>query len=113
LALMLAARSKGLWWKLPLGALLLFIPQVFGVVMDFLNTFVTRVPAAQVVAAGLFSWKRELIAFGYQLGALILPVVTPVVLWVLMNRTFVYGVILDGALADKKQDEIPVRQDML
>jgi hypothetical protein len=35
---------------------------------------------------GFSAWQREVIAFGYQFGALILPTVVPAVVWVLMHR---------------------------
>jgi len=35
---------------------------------------------------GFVAWQREAIAFSYQLGALILPTVVPVVAWVVTHR---------------------------
>jgi hypothetical protein len=101
-ALMLASRAKGLVWKLPLGAVILLIPQLWGVSFDFMLNTITQVPRAALLELNLFGWKRELIGLGYQLGSLILPIVTPVVLWFLMNRTFVYAVVFSGALDEKK-----------
>jgi hypothetical protein len=34
------------------------------------------------------AWQREVIAFCYQFGTLILPTVAPVIVWVLMHRRF-------------------------
>jgi hypothetical protein len=102
ISLMVASKAKGLAWKLPLGAVILIIPQVWGVTFDFLLNLVTKVPRPVILELGIFGWKREFIALAYQLGTLILPIVTPVVLWVLMNRTFVYAVVFSGAIDEKE-----------
>jgi hypothetical protein len=106
-AMMLASRPAGLAWKLPLGTLLLLVPQAWGVAFDVLLNFTTRI--APLMSPSIPAWKREAIAFGYQLGALILPAVVPVVLWLLGNRSFVYGVLFEGAVAEKALSDIPVR----
>jgi hypothetical protein len=36
----------------------------------------------------LNAWQREVVAFCYQFGTLILPTVVPAVVWVLMHRRF-------------------------
>ena len=46
---------------------------------------------------GFVSWQREAIAFAYQFGTLILPAVVPVVIWVLLNRAFVYEKVSAGS----------------
>jgi hypothetical protein len=38
--------------------------------------------------AGFVAWQREMIAFAFQLGSLILPTVVPAVTWVLTHRAF-------------------------
>jgi hypothetical protein len=88
-------------WKLPFGAAVLVLPQVWGTAFDFLGNLVTRVPPEVVLELGLFGWKREVITLCYQLGSLIFPVVLPVVMWVLMNRVFVYAVVFSGAIDEK------------
>jgi hypothetical protein len=35
---------------------------------------------------GFVAWQREAIAFSYQFGALILPTVVPLVVWVVTHR---------------------------
>jgi hypothetical protein len=37
---------------------------------------------------GFSAWQREVIAFAYQFGTLILPTVVPAILWVLLHRGF-------------------------
>jgi hypothetical protein len=84
--------------------IILLVPQLWGVCFDFMLNTITQVPRAALLDLNLFGWKRELIGLGYQLGSLILPIVTPVVLWVLMNRNFVYAVVFSGALDDKQSN---------
>jgi len=54
--------------------------------------------AGQSVAAqtGFGPWQREIIAFAYQFGALILPTVAPAVVWVLMHRRFLERLVGRG-----------------
>jgi hypothetical protein len=87
-ALTLAARDTG-WWRtlaMGYGAILPFV--VWGVLADFLKN--VAITASPLVAsqAGFSSWQREVIAFAYQFGSLILPAVVPVVVWVLTHRVF-------------------------
>lgn len=110
-AMMVASHCEGAWWKILLGGLFLYLPQAWGVTFEVLLNIITQIGPQAAAKVGLFNWKRELVAFGYQLGALIFPVVWPTLLWVMFNRNFVYGVIFSGAIDDKPQDEIPVRHD--
>jgi hypothetical protein len=87
-ALTLAAKEPARWRILALGiaALLPFV--VFGVVADFLKN--VAITAGPIVAsqAGFSPFAREVIAFSYQFGTLILPTVAPAVAWVLTHRAF-------------------------
>ena len=87
-SLTLAAREPKRWWILAAGlaALLPFV--AFGVVADFLKN--VAITAAPIVAsqAGFSAAQRELIAFAYQFGTLILPTVVPAIVWVLSHRSF-------------------------
>jgi hypothetical protein len=87
-ALTLAARQPARWRILALGiaALLPFV--VFGVVADFLkNVAITSGPLV-ASQAGFSALQREMIAFAYQFGTLILPTVVPAVVWVVTHRAF-------------------------
>ena len=87
-ALTLAARQKGWWRTLLIGyvAMLPFI--VWGVLADFLKN--VAITASPLVASqtGFSAFQRELIAFAFQFGSLILPAVVPAVVWVLTHRAF-------------------------
>jgi hypothetical protein len=85
-AMILAAREPHSLRKLALGYAVLVPFQTFSVIADFLNNL-TGEPgiAAQL---GFNAMQRELIAFSYQFGTLILPTVVPAIVWVLMHRRF-------------------------
>jgi hypothetical protein len=87
LALMLASRAR--WWKLLLGAVLLVPFQGWGIAFDFLAQVGVRLGPDVALQAGLVGWRRELIAFGYQLGSLVLPGIMPVIVWASLNRPFI------------------------
>lgn len=93
-ALMLARRCR--MRAILLGALALLPLQGIGVAFDLLSQLVRLGPAA-LSGAGLAAWWREPIAFGYQLGSLILPSLAPVALWAWFNRDFL------AALAPRRE----------
>ena len=84
LALMLASRAS--WWKLVLGAVALLPFEAWGIAFDFLAQAATKLGPEVSAQAGFSRAQREAIAFGYQLGALILPTLAPVVLWAAFNK---------------------------
>lgn len=87
-ALTLAAKEAARWRILALGIAVLIPFVVFGVVADFLKN--VAITAGPIVAsqAGFSPFEREVIAFSYQFGTLILPTVAPAVAWVLTHRAF-------------------------
>lgn len=87
-ALTLAAREPKRWVILAVGLVVLLPFVTFGVVADFLKN--VAITAAPLVASqtGFSAPQRELIAFAYQFGTLILPTVVPAVVWVLAHRPF-------------------------
>ena len=87
-ALVLAAREPG-WTRRLLAGYAVMLPFVaWGVLADFLKN--VAITAGPLIASqtGFVAWQRELIAFAYQFGALILPTVVPAVAWVLTHRAF-------------------------
>ena len=95
LALMLAARAP--WWKILAGAALLLPFQSWGIAFDFLAQVGIKLGPAISAQAGLSGWRTEAISLGYQVGALILPSLIPVVLWALFNRPFIEGLLRSPA----------------
>lgn len=94
-ALMLAARAK--WEKILVGAVVLLPFQSWGIAFDFLAQVGVKLGPDVAVQAGLSGWRLEAIVLGYQLGALILPSLIPVVLWVVFSRRFIESVLRSQA----------------
>jgi hypothetical protein len=87
-ALILAAQEPHRVWMLLIGYLVLLPFQTFGVVADFLKNAAILAGPAVASQTNLNAWQREVIAFCYQFGTLILPTVAPAIVWVLMHRRF-------------------------
>lgn len=84
-ALTLAARERR--WKrhLAIGYAVLQPVVAWGVLADFLKNVAIGAGPAVASQTGFSAWQREAIAFAFQFGSLILPAVTPAVLWVAMH----------------------------
>lgn len=98
-ALLLASRARALWWKLPLGALVLWPLLAWGLCFNWLVAI--AVYAAEVTRAttGFTPLQGNLFALGFQFGYLLLPSVTPLLLWLYLERRYVTTVVVDGAMA--------------
>jgi hypothetical protein len=87
-ALVLAAREPG-WPRRLLAGYAALVPFVaWGVLADFLKTVAITSGPQIASQTGFVGWQREVIAFSYQFGTLILPTVVPAVAWVLTHRGF-------------------------
>jgi len=87
-ALVLAAREPG-WPRRLLAGYAALLPFVaWGVLADFLKTVAITSGPQIASQTGFVGWQREVIAFSYQFGTLILPTVVPAVAWVLTHRGF-------------------------
>jgi hypothetical protein len=86
--------SEGMRWQQWLTGLpLLLIGQAWGVSLDILKTLLFTL-GPQVAAHLSFSPpQQEATVLGYQLGALILPPVLPLAVWIVMNRDFLASLI--------------------
>lgn len=76
------------WLQLAIGLPVLWLVVTWGAVFDTLKVLsfdAGPLGASAIAAAG---WPAEAVALGYQFGYLILPAVTPVALWVVLNRAF-------------------------
>jgi hypothetical protein len=87
-ALVLAAREPGWRRKLAIGYAVIIPFVAWGVLADFLKN--VAITAGPLVASqtGFSAWQREVIAFAFQFGTLILPTVVPAVVWVVTHRAF-------------------------
>ena len=72
--------------NLYIGFLVLMIVQVWGVTFDVMMTFVFKLSRDIGETMVTTEFTREVIALCYQLGYLILPAVTPILLWFVMYQ---------------------------
>jgi hypothetical protein len=90
-ALMLASRTPGLWWKLPVGLLALLPFQAWAICFTWLMQ-VAGVAGEQTRGQTRFGpWQANAFAACYQLGFLILPTLAPVALWLGFDRRLLAG----------------------
>jgi hypothetical protein len=87
-ALIVAARDTT--WKrhLVIGYLVLMPFIAWGGLADFLANIAITAGPAVASQTGFSTAQREMIAFAFQFGSLILPAIVPAVMWVLMHRRF-------------------------
>ena len=85
-ALVLAAKEPGWPRRLIAGYAVLMPFVAWGALADFLKNVAITMGPQVASQTGFVAWQREAIAFSYQLGALILPTVVPVVAWVVTHR---------------------------
>ena len=67
---------------------ILWLVVSWGAVFDVLYLLQFRAGPLGAAALAKHGWSQDGIALGYQFGYLILPAVTPVALWILMNQRF-------------------------
>lgn len=97
-ALLLAARAKGLWWKLPTCAVALLPFQAWGVCFAWLLQVAVQ-SGPQTRAVTYFNaWDVNLIGLGNQIGFLLLPTLVPMLMWLYLERSFVITVAVEGAM---------------
>ena len=90
-ALTLAAGQPHALRTLLLGYAVLVPFVTWGLVAEFLKHIVFDAGPSVAAQTGFTSVQREIIAFAYQFGVLILPTVAPAVFWVLTHRRFLEG----------------------
>ncbi len=86
-------RAKWIHWII--GFIILVLAQTWGVSFDILKTLLFRLDASLSAQLGFSSFQKELVALGYQFGYLILPAVTPLVLWIGFHQKFI-GELVPG-----------------
>ena len=94
LALLIAARSGKFLRKAVLGTLLLIPFQAFTIMMVLLKDLAFKSGAGAQL--GYAQWQLELIAYGYQLGVLLIPTVAPIAIWLWLDNKYVTTVLLNG-----------------
>ncbi|TXL16895.1 hypothetical protein BMR04_07950 [Methylococcaceae bacterium HT3] len=72
-----------------ISTLVFLLIQIWGVCFESLKVLFLQTPVELLGNISIASWQPDMIALGYQLGTLILPAVTPIILWVLFNQKFI------------------------
>ena len=95
LALLLAARGPGRVVRAVAGYVLLLPFQALSLTMYSLMQILL---AAQLNLRFLriSQWQMEIIVYGYQVGALVLPTLVPILLWLWLDSRFVNDVLVRG-----------------
>lgn len=71
---------------------ILLIVQIWGISFNILKILFLEIPPQLNFQVPLSQWHGDFIALGYQLGALILPAVTPLVIWLAFYRQFIASI---------------------
>jgi hypothetical protein len=94
LAAMILAVPRGARARQLLFGYLGLLPfHAWSIAADALKQVAITMGPAVASQTDFSAFQRELIVFAYQFGTLILPAVVPVVIWVLLNRAFVEGLL--------------------
>jgi len=97
-ALFLAVRAKGLWWKLPVCAVGLLPFQAWGVCFAWLIPVAVKSGPYTRSITYFTDWDVNLIGLGYQIGFLLLPTLVPMLMWMYLERSFIITVAVEGAM---------------
>ena len=96
-ALLLAVRAKGLWWKVPLGWTALVPFQACSICFDWLMQVAIQAQSDTGPQTYFNAFDRNFIGACYQLGVLLLPSFTPILVWLVLDQRLIKNVLLEGA----------------
>ncbi|MDR0479757.1 MAG: hypothetical protein LBH31_08185 [Burkholderiaceae bacterium] len=109
IAARLVARTPYWWLKGLLGSALLIPVQAWGICFEWLRDVALLSGPSGAAYLGYSAWANNAIAYGYQLGLLMLPPVVPILLWLLFNKRFVAALWLEAALAGAPGENVQNR----
>lgn len=95
LALLLAARSRGLAARALAGYLLLLPAQAFSLSMLVLMQMVLYAQTSTRLLR-VSQWQMDAIVYGYQVGSLVVPTLAPIMVWLWLDRRFFNEVVVRG-----------------
>jgi len=75
--------------NIALSIMVFLLIQVWGISFESLKVLFYQTPPELIGNMKLPSWQFDAIALGYQLGVLILPAVTPIIIWLLFYQDFI------------------------
>jgi len=87
-ALILATPSARKWSNLLWGIVLILPTEIFSMTFSVLKTLTFDVGAAFQAQQRISPTEADVIALGYQVGTLLLPMIAPLIIWVALNRDF-------------------------
>lgn len=87
-ALTLATPDNNKWSNLAWGMLLILPTEIFSMSFSVLKTLTFDVGAAFQAQQGISQTGADIIALGYQMGTLLLPMIAPLIIWVALNKNF-------------------------
>jgi len=99
IAARLTTRTPYWWLKGLIGSGLLIPVQAWGICFEWLRDVALLSGPSGAAYLGYPAWANSAIAYGYQLGFLMLPPVVPILLWLLFSKRFVAALWLEAALA--------------
>ncbi|MEZ5608033.1 MAG: exosortase H-associated membrane protein [Burkholderiaceae bacterium] len=110
-AMLLASRTERWWLKGLIGSLILIPVQAWGISFQWLRDVVLLSGPYGAAYLKYSPLAANAIAYGYQFGFLMLPPVTPILLWLAFNKRFVAALWLEAALeeAPEQRREAPTR----
>ena len=97
-AMLLASRTERWWLKGLLGSLILIPVQAWGIGFQWLRDVVLLSGPYGAAYLKYSPLAANAVAYGYQFGFLMLPPVTPILLWLAFNKRFVAALWLEAAL---------------
>ncbi|MBS0500273.1 MAG: exosortase H-associated membrane protein [Ottowia sp.] len=97
-AMLLASRTERWWLKGLVGSLILIPVQAWGIGFQWLRDVVLLSGPYGAAYLKYSPLAANAVAYGYQFGFLMLPPVTPILLWLAFNKRFVAALWLEAAL---------------
>jgi hypothetical protein len=107
IAARLTARTPRWWLKGLIGSVILIPVQAWGISFQWLRDVVLLSGPDGAAYLHYPGWAGNAVAYGYQLGFLMLTPVAPIMLWLLFNKRFVAALWLEAALESPPQPEKP------
>lgn len=98
-ALLIASHPAGMWKKMLLGTVILVPSQVFSMCFRWLREALLSSGVEVIRQAGVSRWLLEIIAYLDQLGFLVITPLMPVLLWLILDRSFVNKLWVEMVLA--------------
>lgn len=98
LALLLASGGRHLVRKLAIGVAVLIPCQAFSVFVVLLKQVALGSGTAATTQLGFSALQLNGIALAYQLGVLLVPALTPIIVWLMLERPFLAAVMIEGEM---------------